>query len=355
MVEAERVLMKRALELARRGSGLVSPNPMVGALLVKEGRVVGEGYHRYDLLKHAESYAIEMAGRQTRGATLYCTLEPCCNRGRTPPCTDALIAAKIARAVIAIRDPNPAVNGKGVEQLRNAGIQVDVGLCEDEARKLIESYAKYITTKLPFVHAIAEYDRDECSRSDRSWTPSSELISEVSAYDALVLGGRCESESLLVESKLKRKHHRQPVILASDSIFEAVRHKVADRAGALVWNLADFAVSQTNSGRSGLHVVPPPTMQGPDRSQVNIDVMLSDLGKRGVTSVLVTPGAFDFTGEQNFRALDKLTLIVPADFEVGLSGRLSLGELEFDFDHVTSTCESDRIELTGYPTLLEIA
>ncbi len=129
-MNADTEFMNRALELALRGAGLVSPNPMVGAVIVRDGRVVGEGYHRYDRLRHAESYALEMAGRQARGATVYCSLEPCCHYGRTPPCTDGLIEAGIARVVVALTDPDPRVSGRGVEQLRAAGIEVEVGLCE---------------------------------------------------------------------------------------------------------------------------------------------------------------------------------------------------------------------------------
>src|SRR4030095_14421457 len=152
MIEGDAVFMKRAIELAARGAGLVSPNPMVGALLIKNGRVIGEGFHRYDLLKHGEIYAIEMAGEEARGATLYCNLEPCCHHGRTPPCTEALISAGIARAVIAIKDPYEKVNGRGIEQLRSAGIDVEVGLCEDEALRLNEGYLKFVTRGIPFAH-----------------------------------------------------------------------------------------------------------------------------------------------------------------------------------------------------------
>ena len=128
MLEAEKVFMNRALHLAQQGAGLVSPNPMVGAVLVNDGRVVGEGYHLYERKKHAETYAIEQAGREAKGATLYCSLEPCCHHGRTPPCTDSLIEAGIHRAVVATKDPDPRVNGKGIAQLRSAGIEVEVGL-----------------------------------------------------------------------------------------------------------------------------------------------------------------------------------------------------------------------------------
>src|SRR6185295_766803 len=137
--------------------GLVSPNPMVGAVLVNNDGVVGEGYHRYDLLKHAESYAIETAGELSRGATLYCNLEPCCHHGRTPPCTDALIEAGIARAVIGVKDPNPNVNGRGVDRLRKAGIEVEVGVLEGPAFRVNESYFKFVSSRMPFVHGIIEW------------------------------------------------------------------------------------------------------------------------------------------------------------------------------------------------------
>jgi len=143
--------MDRALALARRGEARASPNPMVGAVLVRGGRVVGEGFHTYDGVKHAEILALERAGKRARGATLYINLEPCCHLGRTGPCTKAIIGAGVKRVVAAMQDPNPAVAGKGFAGLRRAGIAVEVGLCEDEARELNEAFAKWITTKMPFV------------------------------------------------------------------------------------------------------------------------------------------------------------------------------------------------------------
>lgn len=140
MNEDDMKYMKQALELAWRGEGRVAPNPLVGAVLVNEGRVVGAGFHVYEKVKHAEVVALEQAGEAARGATLYCSLEPCCHHGRTSPCTDALIEAGIRRAVIAVTDPNPRVNGRGIRQLREAGIVVEVGLCEAEARQLNEEF-----------------------------------------------------------------------------------------------------------------------------------------------------------------------------------------------------------------------
>jgi diaminohydroxyphosphoribosylaminopyrimidine deaminase/5-amino-6-(5-phosphoribosylamino)uracil reductase len=144
--------MHQAIELARRGIALASPNPRVGAVLVSaEGKVVGKGSHAYDGIKHAEVLAIEAAGEKSRGGTLYLNLEPCSHVGRTGPCAEAIVAAGIKRVVCAMRDPNALVAGRGFEHLLAAGIEVQEGLYEPEARKLNESFAKYIRFKTPFV------------------------------------------------------------------------------------------------------------------------------------------------------------------------------------------------------------
>ncbi|HZU10459.1 MAG TPA: bifunctional diaminohydroxyphosphoribosylaminopyrimidine deaminase/5-amino-6-(5-phosphoribosylamino)uracil reductase RibD [Pseudacidobacterium sp.] len=144
--------MKRALALAQQSVGVSSPNPAVGCVLVQsDGSVVGEGFHKYEEFDHAEIVALKQAGEKARGATAYVTLEPCSHRGRTGPCADALIHAGIARVVAATGDPNPAVNGQGIEKLRKAGIPVDVGVLCDEARAINDGFAKYIRTGLPFV------------------------------------------------------------------------------------------------------------------------------------------------------------------------------------------------------------
>src|SRR3984957_10561282 len=144
-------LMRRALELAARATALAHPNPRVGALVVRGHQKVGEGFHVYDNRDHAEIIALKQAGEKARGATLYVTLEPCCTTGRTGPCTKAIIAAGIARVVVAMADPNPAVAGRGFDQLRAAGIEVQTGVNEVKARELNEDFAKWIRTKLPFV------------------------------------------------------------------------------------------------------------------------------------------------------------------------------------------------------------
>lgn len=149
--KAVEAFLKIALELAKRGRGQTSPNPMVGAVIVKNGQIVGQGYHRRAGSPHAEVMAIKEARGLAKGATLFVNLEPCCHYGRTDPCTDAIISAGISRAIFCMKDPNPKVNGKGASILRRAGITVDMGILKNEAMRLNEAYIKFIETGLPFV------------------------------------------------------------------------------------------------------------------------------------------------------------------------------------------------------------
>jgi len=143
--------MKRALELAKLGEGKTSPNPMVGAVVVKNGEIVGEGYHQECGGPHAEVFALEEAGKKAVGADIYVTLEPCSHYGKTPPCAQKLIDTGIKKAVVAMVDPNPEVSGRGIEMLREAGIKVELGLLKNEAQKLNEIFLKYIQSDYPFV------------------------------------------------------------------------------------------------------------------------------------------------------------------------------------------------------------
>jgi len=149
--EWQHQVMRYALHLAGLGRGATYPNPAVGALVVKGGRVVGRGFHRRWGLPHAEVEALLDAGRASRGADLYVTLEPCCHQGKTPPCTDAIARAGIKRVFAPMLDPNPLVNGKGVSALRRAGIPVEIGLEAEAAARLNEAYIKYMKTGRPFV------------------------------------------------------------------------------------------------------------------------------------------------------------------------------------------------------------
>jgi diaminohydroxyphosphoribosylaminopyrimidine deaminase/5-amino-6-(5-phosphoribosylamino)uracil reductase len=151
MRENDFKFMQRAIELAKRGEGLTRPNPPVGAVVVKNGRIIGEGWHKKAGGPHAEIFALGEAGDEARGATIYVTLEPCSTHGRTPPCTDAILAAGISRVVVACKDPNPKHAGSGLKLLEKHGVKVEAGVCADDADALIEPFAKWITKKRPFV------------------------------------------------------------------------------------------------------------------------------------------------------------------------------------------------------------
>ncbi|MEE9613844.1 MAG: bifunctional diaminohydroxyphosphoribosylaminopyrimidine deaminase/5-amino-6-(5-phosphoribosylamino)uracil reductase RibD, partial [Thermodesulfobacteriota bacterium] len=143
--------MRAALSLAKKGLGRTSPNPAVGAVVVKGKKIVARGYHRKAGLAHAEVEALDRAGRKSSGADLYVTLEPCCHHGRTPPCTDAIIEARIKRVFVGMKDPNPGVRGRGIKKLMAAGITVVTGMLESDCRTLNEPYTKHVTTGIPYV------------------------------------------------------------------------------------------------------------------------------------------------------------------------------------------------------------
>jgi diaminohydroxyphosphoribosylaminopyrimidine deaminase/5-amino-6-(5-phosphoribosylamino)uracil reductase len=160
MTEFDQSYMKLALKLAKKGAGWVSPNPMVGAVLVKDGQIVGRGYHRRVGAPHAEVEALGRAGEAARGAELYVTLEPCNHQGRTPPCTQAVLAAGVRRVLIATPDPNPQVAGGGAAFLQSQGVEVQTGLLDAQARRLNEAWFKWVATGLPFVIAKAACSLD---------------------------------------------------------------------------------------------------------------------------------------------------------------------------------------------------
>ena len=194
-MDADERYMRLALDLAAQGEGGTSPNPLVGAVLVKDGEIVGTGYHKKAGTSHAEVIALEEAGVEARGATLYVTLEPCAHTGKTPPCTERIIAAGVCKVVAAMLDPNPLVNGKGMQRLRLAGIIVKDGVLENKARKINESFIKYITTKRPFVmmKSAMTLDGKIATRTKASRWISNEDSRELGHrlrhyYDAIMIG-----------------------------------------------------------------------------------------------------------------------------------------------------------------------
>jgi diaminohydroxyphosphoribosylaminopyrimidine deaminase/5-amino-6-(5-phosphoribosylamino)uracil reductase len=211
--------MNRVFMLAKKGSGKVSPNPLVGALLVKEGQIIGEGYHRRAGDKHAEIDAIESATVPVAGATLYCNLEPCCHLDkRTPPCAQRIINERIQRVVIAAMDPNPKVNGRGIALLKQAGLYVTYGVQEERCRELNRFYNKYITEGVPYISVKIAQTLDgkiSASAGRQSWISCPESVKQVhrwrSSYDAVLVGAqtvRSDRPQLSVRNVLGRDPKR---------------------------------------------------------------------------------------------------------------------------------------------------
>lgn len=224
--ERDETYMRRALELAARGAGWVNPNPMVGAVIVKDGRVIGEGWHERFGQLHAERNALAdcaRRGEDPAGATAYVTLEPCCHHGKTPPCTEALIEARVARVVIGSSDPNPLVAGKGCEMLREHGIEVAGPVLESEALKLNEPFFHFITTGKPLVilkYAMTMDGRIATRTGESKWITGEEARANVhrdrGRYAAIMVGrGTVEADDPLLTCRIEGGHNPTRVVCDS--------------------------------------------------------------------------------------------------------------------------------------------
>jgi diaminohydroxyphosphoribosylaminopyrimidine deaminase/5-amino-6-(5-phosphoribosylamino)uracil reductase len=303
--------MDRALELAARGVALASPNPMVGAVLVSGGKIVGEGFHTYDGVRHAEVIALDAADKFARGATAFINLEPCCHTGRTGPCTQELIAAKVARVVAAMADPNPAVAGRGFQQLRAAGIEVNTGLREAEARRMNEAFARWIVSRKPLVtlksaltldgqlvlpqSKSGSRKRTPILQRDR-WISSPESRAEVQqmrhASDALLTGiGTVLVDDPLLTDRTALPRRRNLLRVVMDSRLRLpLRSKLVNSAEGdlLVFTRAsDDSPKARALRRAGVEVVRLPGRG----SRPNLIEAVAELGRREILSVILEAGA----------------------------------------------------------------
>ncbi len=311
MEEADRASaerwMDRALQLARQGEAQASPNPLVGAILVQNGQVVGEGFHTYAGQRHAEIIALEAAGPSARGATLYLNLEPCCHMGRTGPCTDAIIKACVRRVVVAMIDPNPAVAGRGLEQFRAAGVEVKVGVREEQAQRLNEAFAKWIKSRLPLVTLKVALTLDgqitlpkrrghKARHVEERWVSSDESRAEVQrmrhAADAVLTGiGTVLADDPLLTDRTGLPRRRKLWRVVIDSQLRLpLKSKLVKSADG------DVVVFTKQSGHSprarallkaGVFLV-----RIPGRSRrPDLHGVLKELGSWDVQSVLIEAGA----------------------------------------------------------------
>ena len=289
--------MRRAIRLAERGRGLTSPNPQVGAVVVSNGEVVGEGFHAGPGTPHAEVVALDAAGERARGATLYVTLEPCTHQGRTPPCAPRVSSAGLARVVVATTDPNPVVDGRGITTLQETGVPVEVGLLENDAELLIQSFAKHVRTGRPFVTAKAAVSLDgRVAAADGSsrWIsgPSARRDGHRlrAAADAVLVGvGTVLRDDPQLTVRLRGYKGRQPLRVVVDSSSRTPTNAalLAADAPTLIATTDKASEEALEMLRAaGAEVARLPARDG----RVDLAAVLDALGKRGVMEVLLEGG-----------------------------------------------------------------
>lgn len=292
--------MAMALELAGQGAGRVSPNPMVGAVVVREHRVVGQGFHQAAGGPHAEVFALEAAGAEATGATLYVTLEPCNHYGRTPPCTEAILKAGIKRVVVAMADPNPDVRGGGIAWLQSRGIEVVCGVREAEARTLNEIFITFIRTKRPFVvlKMAATLDGRIATRTgDARWVTGEAARARVHrlrhAMDAIMVGiGTIGADDPQLTTRLEEGEGADPVRIVLDTRLRmSKRARVLSRSSSA----PTYVVCGPQAGdmdrrrllAGGAHILDAPLKKG----QIDLCALMTQLGGMGITSLLIEGGA----------------------------------------------------------------
>lgn len=295
--------MRLALALARRGEGMTSPNPAVGACVVKRGRVTGRGYHQRAGGPHAEVRALEDAGSSSRGATLYVTLEPCDHFGRTPPCTKAIIESGIRTVVVGVRDPNPLVNGKGIRTLKRHGIRVLVGVLKGEAESLNRPYNKFVSTGMPYVTVKLAESLDgkiATKKGDSKWVSSAssrKLVHRLrSRVDAVMVGANTvlRDDPLLTARPCGRVRHRTrpgPLTVIVDSALRTpLSARLFSRSGypslLFATTLRASKAKVDAVRKAGAEVL----CMGSKKGRVDLRGLLSELARRKIVHVLVEGG-----------------------------------------------------------------
>ena len=315
----DRKFMEYALTLASKACGRTNPNPMVGAVIVRDGKIVGEGYHRKAGDAHAEIHALNQARQLAQGATMYVTLEPCCHWGRTPPCTESVIRAKLANVFVAMKDPNPQVAGNGIRQLEEAGISVQVGICEEESRQLNEIFIKYITTQCPFVilkSAISLDGKIATASGESQWITSEasrrkghEIRAQV---DAILVGiGTVLQDNPSLTTRLPDKKNEDPIRVIVDSHGRTpIGAKIFNpdsNAGALIAVTKNAPLKKIDALKAaGADVLIVEAKKG----RVCLETLMEELSRREITSVLIEGGAEINAAALEAGIVDKLMFFV---------------------------------------------
>ena len=356
-------MMQRALVLAAQGVGQVSPGPLVGTVIVdSNGEIVGEGFYLYDQIRHAETIALEQAGDKARGGTAYVSLEPHAHQGRTLPCTDALIKAGIKRVVAPIEDPNPKVSGRGFAHLREAGVDVCIGVSADEASRLNESYIHFMRTGRPFVHlkmAVSLDGKIATRNGDSRWITGEAARAKVHELrhrsDAIMIGGRTARADDPLLTDRSGKPRRRPLVRVVIEQYlrfspESQLAQTTDAAPVIIFACGESEPDSLEDLRArGVEVV----MQG---SALDFLSVLRELGKRSIQSVLVEGGP-SLAGLLLEAALvNKMTFFVApmiiggqdAPSAIGGAGAEKIADA-LQLDEVEVRQHDRDIEITGYP------
>lgn len=303
--EQDKVFMKRALQLAVKAQGMTSPNPMVGAVIVKNYKIIAEGFHKKPGTPHAEIIAIQRAAEEAKEASLYVNLEPCCHTDkRTPPCTKAIIDAGIKKVLIAMIDPNPKVSGKGIETLRNHGIEVALGIYEERARRLNESYIKYITTKKPFVILKLATTLDgkiATSRGESKWITGEKALKLVhklrSSVDAVMtaIGTVMADNPQFTVRLIKRTPIKNPIRVIVDpdlkipleyNVFHIPPPTILiTKEESLTTNSPILSEKRTLLYKKGVKFI------GFQGDKVDLNWLMYKLGEESITSVMIEGGS----------------------------------------------------------------
>lgn len=296
--------MRMALDLAEKGRGFTSPNPMVGAVIVKEDKIVGKGYHQSAGMAHAEVNAIGDAGPLAKDATLYVNLEPCNHTGRTPPCTEKILVSEIKRVVVAMRDPNPNVKGGGIDYLKSHGIDIALGVCEEQARKLNEIFIKYIRTKRPFsiVKCAATLDGRIATRTgDSRWVTGEESRKFVHwlrhTVDAIMVGVNTVEKddprlTTRLEGELENFKILDPIRIILDTHLRIPKHAKLLQldSGSDTIIVTGSSVSKDKKvklEKQGAKVIESSIKNG----LIDLDSLMDHLGNLGITSILIEGGS----------------------------------------------------------------
>ena len=353
---AGRTYMRRALRLARRGVGRASPNPMVGAVVVREGEIVGEGSHVFSKFDHAEIIALRKAGKSARGSDLYVTLEPCTHTGRTPPCVKGIIRAGIDAVYVATRDPNPRVNGNGIERLEAAGITVHEGLCEDEATRLNEPFFHLVRTGKPFVTlklALSLDGRIATSTGSSKWITGDKARGVVHRlryeHDAILVGiGTVAQDDPSLDVRGRRKNRIVKMVLDSELRTRPQARLFQSRDPVVIFHSEE--ASETGGG--GLSRAASLVGVARGSEGLNWAEILKETGRRGLNSLLIEGGGTVAASALRAGAVQRMMLFY-APIIIGGDGLPGFGPLGVESLEEAFRVDLSRIRRLGEDFLLE--